>query len=108
MKQNNYLYFIIRNYKNFSDKPWTFNVYFLFYLKLLNETSKIYFYKGLKTYFNSQSKHSKMIWQGVSKYEYNRLFGILVKLTHPDDYIKFKLFISQESQSKFNINKNLF
>ena len=49
-----------------------------------------------------------MTWQGVSKYEYTRLFGILVKLTHPDDYIKFKLFISQESQSKFNINKNLF
>ena len=49
-----------------------------------------------------------MTWQGVSKYEYTRLFGILIKLTHPEDYNKFKLFILHESYSLYNINPVLF
>ena len=49
-----------------------------------------------------------MSWQGISKLEYRRLFGLLVELTHPEDYKKFKEFILNESYNLYNIDPILF
>ena len=45
-----------------------------------------------------------MSWQGISKLEYRRLFGLLVELTHPEDYKKFKVYILNESSNLYNID----
>ena len=52
---------VVINYSRFrSDRPHTFNIFFINYLYILYETSKGLglFYRGLKSYFNSHAKHS--------------------------------------------------
>ena len=49
-----------------------------------------------------------MTWQGVSVYEYTRLFKLLLALTHPEDLKKFKIFIFNETYNLYSINPALF